>query len=245
MTLHLDDSELQDLREGLLSPEDDERVREHLAGCSECRAELEALSRLLEDLGDLPLEAAPARDLWPQIAWRIEGGEAVPKDTEGLRNPLQGTRQGTDPGEIPERQKSARRISLPAWQLLAASITIALISGGSVWAVLSDRTAPADGDPFPGSFTAQMAGWGEAYGGYDEAITDLEAVLEAGQGVLDPQTLRVLEQNLETIDTAIREVGEALTDDPGSAVLQRILAHNLRRKMDLLRKAAVVVYANT
>ena len=95
------------------------------------------------------------------------------------------------------------------------------------------------------SSSAQMAGLGDAYGGYEDAITDLEAVLEQGREVLDPATIAVLEENLGTIDQAIQEAGEALAKDPASTVLQRILGDNIRLKVEVLRKAAVAVYATT
>jgi hypothetical protein len=221
MTRHSDDGLLQDFREGLLDPEAEERVREHLDECSQCREELEALTELLDGLGDLAVEAQPSRDLWPQIAWRMEGAK---------------TR--SHPGR-------GRRVNLPAWQLLAASIALIVISGGSVWAFLSGRMET--GGPLGPlqETTAQLVGWQDAYSGYDQAVADLETVLEKGRGVLDPETVRVLEENLQTIDRAIQEAGEALMQDPASTVLQRFLADNLRKKVELLRQAAGAVYANS
>lgn len=92
---------------------------------------------------------------------------------------------------------------------------------------------------------AQMVGWEEAYGEYDQAVADLEAVLEKGREVLDPETIRVLEENLQSIDRAIQDAGDALMNDPASTLLQRFLADNLRKKVDLLRRAAGAVYAST
>jgi hypothetical protein len=76
-------------------------------------------------------------------------------------------------------------------------------------------------------------------------VSDLEEVLEKGRGVLDDETVRILEENLQTIDDAINEAQAALAQDPGSKVLARFLTENLRRKIDLLRHAAEAVYANT
>jgi hypothetical protein len=245
MNGHIDNGDLQDFREGLLSPEDEERVRIHLEGCPACRAELEALSRVLEELGRVPQDAEPPRDLWPQIAWRIEGGTtagagASPKPhVQGDGVPV-AAREVLSTGP-----KEAKRITLRAWQLLAASITIALISGASVWAFLGGGATQDQGVEETARSAALFAGLGEAYSGYDEAISDLEAVLEQGRGVLDPETIQALQKNLDTIDRAIQEAGEALEQDPASTVLQRILANNLRRKVDLLRHAAVAVFANT
>ena len=221
MTRHIDDSLLQDFREGLLDPEAEGQVREHLDECFHCREELEALTELLDGLGDLDVEAQPSRDLWPQIAWRMEGAK---------------TR--SHPGR-------GRRVNLPAWQLLAAGIALIVISGGSVWAFLSGRMEAGAPLGSAQQAPALLVGWEEAYGGYDQAVTELETVLERGREVLDPETVRVLEENLQTIDRAIQEAGEALMQDPASTALQRFLADNLRKKVELLRQAAGAVYANS
>jgi anti-sigma-K factor RskA len=227
MTKHVDHDELQDFREGLLTPDARVRVQAHLEECSLCREELEALSGLLEDLGDLPLEAQPSRDLWPQIAWRMEG----------------------TPADARTREHTARRkkgwVRIPVWQLAAAGVAISVLSGGVVWALLSGGGSGAGPVVAPAVSLAQPAGWEETLTEYDEAVADLESVLEHGREVLDGETVRILEENLETIDSAIREAAEALDRDPGSGFLRRLLSDNLRRKVNLLRLAASAVYANT
>jgi hypothetical protein len=236
MTRHIDDSLLQDFREGLMDPEAVKEVREHLDACAQCREELEGMTELLDGLGDLPVEAQPSRDLWPQIAWRMEG--ATTRDLVPADAAVNGEPRRRQPG-------IGRRVNLPAWQLLAASIALIVISGGSVWAFLAGNMDASDPSSPVLQSQAQFAGWDEAYGGYDEAVADLEAVLERGREVLDPGTVRVLEENLHTIDRAIQDAEDALVQDPASAVLQRFLVDNLRKKMNLLRKAAGAVYATT
>jgi hypothetical protein len=173
------------------------------------------------------MEGARTRDLTPAHV-----DESVGTEVEDS-----GPRRGSP--------RAGKRISLPAWQLLAASIALMVISGGTVMAFLSGRMDPGSpASPIPPS-PGQFVAWEDAYGGYDEAVADLEAVLERGREVLDPETVRVLEENLETIDRALQEAEDALMQDPASAVLQRFLADMLRRKMDLLRKAAGAVYATT
>jgi hypothetical protein len=120
-----------------------------------------------------------------------------------------------------------------------------VISGGTVWAVLSSRGAPPAPGFVVGEGPAQLVAWEEAYTGYDQAVSDLESVLERGRELLDPETIRVLEENLRSIDEAIQEASEALTRDPASPMLQRFLADNMRKKVDLLRQAAGAVYSTT
>lgn len=222
MNRHVDFEELQDFQEELLSPEREAEVRRHLDQCPSCRGELAALQGLLSELGDLPQEAEPSRDLWPQINWRIGG-------TEERRAPR------------PQR----RGITLPVWQLAAASIAVALISGGAVWAVISGTTqSPVPMVTTPATL-AQPASLGHGFQDYEEVVMELEAIMEEGRKVLDPETLEILEENLNVIDRAISDSRKALLDDPGSGLLRRILNETMRRKVDFLQQAAVVIYANT
>ncbi len=226
MTWHPDQSQLHDHLEGLLPREEEERVRGHLETCSACRDELRELTELLDGLGSLSLEARPSRDLWPHIRWRI-GGETPAE------------------GRTEERRRLGRRFNLSAWQLLAASLVVAFLSGGLVWTLISGPDAPSgyEGAGIPSA--AQPVGLSQVLSDYDDAVADLESVLEQGREVLDEETIQVLEENLAIIDGAIQEAQEALVLDPASGVLQRILTGNLRRKVDLLRQAAIAVYANS
>lgn len=230
MSGHIDFGALQDYREGLLSPEEHERVSAHLEACDSCRGELEGLAELMDGLAGLPREAQPGRDLWPQIEWRI-----------GRR-----TGQG---GTAEDRARSRRQITFQAWQLLAASVAVAVVSGGVVWAVLTGGpqefpSMPVASAPI-GENPAQPVGWEAALDEYDQAVADLEGVLEMGKEVLDPETVQILEENLQIIDRAIEEAQEALALDPASGALGRFLAENLKRKLDLLRQAATAVYTNS
>lgn len=242
MTGHMDDGLLQDFAEGLLEEGAEMEVREHVSVCPGCREALAEIQDLLGGLRGLPAEGQPARDLWPQIAWRIEGAKTGGEERlEAAEEPAAG-----EVGPAPDSGRDRRRrVDLAPWQLMAASIALMVISGGSVWAFLSVRPDPSPG-PVPDLVSpAQPAGWQEAYGGYEEAVEDLEAVLERGREVLDPETVRVLEQNLLAIDQAIQEAEAALAQDPASTILRRFLTENLRKKVDLLRQAAGAVYTIT
>ena len=230
MSRHVDFDTLQDYREDLLSAEEHETVRAHLEECADCLREFEALGALMEGLGELQTEAQPSRDLWPQIEWRMGVGDG-----------------GSGSSRARKASGPRARFSLAGWPLLAASVTLAVLSGGAVWAVLSGGTgAPSQMATAPvQGYSVTPVGWGAALDGYDEAVLDLEKVFEAGRDVLDPETIRVLEETLQTIDRAIKESQEALAQDPGSRFLGRLLTENMRRKVELLRHAATAVYANT
>lgn len=233
MNRHLEFDELQDFREGLLSPEEEESIRAHLERCPECRAELAVLEKLLGSMDQLPREARPSRDLWPQIHWRIEKEE---------RAPAADVQRGRDP-VLP----APLQVTLQAWQLMAASVAVAVISGGLVWALLSG--GPERSEPVAGIRAEETlvhpVGWEAALVEYGKAISELEGVMERGREVLDPETVRIIEENLRIIDGAIRDAQEALAQDPGSKILARFLSENLARKVGLLRQVAETVIANT
>jgi hypothetical protein len=241
MTYHIDDHRLQDFREGLLDEEAEAEVRRHLDECPECKRQLEGLDEVLSGLKDLPLEATPSRDLWPQVAWRMEGSKARGTEPEG----------GADDGENPVPAATSRpwvtrtRFTVTAWQLLAASIALIVVSGGSVWAFLNARVGQDAGPAFSAPSPAHHVAWEEAYAVFDRAVADLEVILDQGSELLDPETVRVLQENLTAIDHAIQEARTALDEDPASEVLQRLLADHLRKKVDLLRQAAGAVYSST
>jgi len=111
-------------------------------------------------------------------------------------------------------------------------------SGGMVW--LARLGGPATDFPTVlGDTRVRPANFGDA--AYDEAVADLKSTLDAGRDQLDPQTIRVLEVNLEAIDRAIAQCREALLADPSSVYLNTYLAETRRRKLELLRRATALV----
>ena len=75
---------------------------------------------------------------------------------------------------------------------------------------------------------------------YEAAVTDLERMLREHRERLDPRTVVVLERNLRVIDDAIAEAREALAADPANTLLNAHLAGARQRKLDLLRRAALI-----
>jgi hypothetical protein len=66
---------------------------------------------------------------------------------------------------------------------------------------------------------------------------DLAAVLKRPGMTLSPQTIGVIESNLEIIQFAIRDSREALWQNPADAALARRLTSDYREQLKLLRKA--------
>jgi len=227
----------------------DERyaIESHLAGCAECTAALDELRRVAERARTL-MPRPPAADLWTGIAARI-GADAAP------------------PARIAQfRLREPRRVSFTLPQLAAASVLLAVLSGGAAWTIQS-RVGKPDGahDTRP---DAAIAGTGSpdlqvqpgAAGGdapadaavhvdpvsladdqYDAAVADLERALKQGRGRLDTATVKIVEQNLQVIDQAIDQARKALLADPANSYLSTHLVETRRRKLDLLRRAAALM----
>lgn len=215
---------LSEYLDGELTEPESRELEAHLAGCEPCRgvlAELEqvvARARRLED-------RRPTRDLWPAIASGI--GSAAP---------------ASGPQDRLGRRLLWGRLALSVPQLAAAGVALALVSGGTAWLV-ARRNVPApvasqQADP---AAVIPVAGVGE--GAYQTAVRDLERVLAEGRDRLDTATVRVLEGSLRAIDVAILEARRALAGDPGSAYLNHHLAETMRRKLDLMRRAAALAMA--
>jgi len=128
------------------------------------------------------------------------------------------------------------RVSFNVPQLVAAGVALVLVGGGAA-ALLRNRPQPT---PTPVPAVVPVAtGWTS----YAMAITRLEAALAENRGRLDTATVRVVEQSLATIDRAIADAQRALAADPASAYLNHHLAHTMRRKVDLLRRANALASA--
>jgi len=207
-----------------LSGADREALETHLAGCVHCRGALEELRAIVAAAPHYAGDA-PVRDLWPGVSAGIDR-------TRSVRFPT--TRVGPP----------ARRFSLA--QLLAAAAAVAVVVGGSVWMTMRARTTGFGNPPVVAAAPDANPGFRlavspRADSAYDGAVADLERVLYEGRSRLDTATVRVIEQNLQIIDRAIAEARAAIAADPANAYLNGQMAANMRRKLDLLRRAAAAV----
>jgi anti-sigma factor RsiW len=206
-----------------LPPDERAALEAHLRQCAACGAVLADLKRIVTRARGLE-DRLPERDLWPGIAARI----------------------GLDTGERPvvdlDAVRARRRVSFSLPQLIAAGIGLMALSGGTAWllhpttpAAVAVREAPAV--PVvtvasPSSVAGQR---------YAAAVADLERVLDQGRGRLDTTTVRVIERNLATIDSAIAQAQRAVAADSANLYLNSHLAETRQRKLELLRQAAALV----
>ncbi len=212
---------LSEYLDGELARPERTTLEAHLASCDACRTTLDEVRRVVTNARALD-DRPPTADLWPAVAARIGLSARV------------------------RARPVVRRFSFTVPQLAAASVVLALLSGGGAWLigrrgivptppVLVTERAPAllNASAYPGDarFAAQVA--------------DLERAVARGRGRLDTATVRVIERNLRIIDRAIRSAQSALAADPANSYLNLHLAQEMRRKLELLRQAATLAGART
>jgi anti-sigma factor RsiW len=216
-----------------LSPAERGKIEAHLATCATCATTLAELAAVAARARSLP-DRAPVVDLWAGVSERLTPPPAV----------------------LPFTRPAHRRFSFTLPQLVAAGLALMLLSGGMVWvARLGDprtslpsavaQMAPDEGAPAgaatddaePASALSRVA-FADPH--YDQAVADLEKMLEANRSRLDPETVRILEVNLQTIDQAIEQSRKALRADPANVYLNNHFAASRNRKIALLRRASAL-----
>ncbi|MSR06414.1 MAG: zf-HC2 domain-containing protein [Gemmatimonadetes bacterium] len=214
---------LSEYLDGELTGTDQAALEAHLPHCAECAGVLDELRNVVaraRALDDRP----PSHDLWQGVAALI----------------------GKAPAPAPAARPAVRvlrfpKVSFTVPQLAAAALALMLGSGAVVyrWAGNS-RTVVASLEPgaeIPVSVRAAAALGSERL---DSTVAGLERALGEGQGMLDTSTVRIIRQNLAIIDAAILQARRALSADPANVYLNNHLAGTMKRKVELLRRAALL-----
>ena len=154
----------------------------------------------------LPREIPPERDLWPGIRDRIES--------------LPG------PATAGEQQP-------PAWPLRFAAAAGLVAATVLVTLTLVQRPGPDIAERSNG----EPARFGAGYdlGAKHQLVrASLRADLARHLETLPPETAAVVERNLAQIREAVKEINQALEDDPGNILLQQLLMAAYQDEMDVL-----------
>lgn len=253
ITCEMFDDMLPDLLEGTMAAEPRAALEAHAEQCRRCASLLTDLRRITHDAASLP-DLTPPRDLWPEIAARIE----------------------TPVVALPPR--SARRVPHRGmWYAAAAAVLVAASSGITWLAMRSDRTTPGAATPSAvaampagvapsgatstgivptgtapaGSIAARTPGSAVPVSGrapapirvervYDQEIAALDSVVRLHRSDLDTATVAIIERNLRIIDSAIAQSRAALARDPHSNFLNDQLNNALGQKVELLRTVALL-----
>lgn len=207
---HLEERQLNDWVDGTLPPAEHAGVQAHLASCDGCRAAVERLRLLRSDLADLPRSIQPPA----HVLMAVRAGVL-----ETQRNRGGGT-----------------------WymrpRLLAAAAVLLVTISSATTALLVRQTNDTGGGtlaaPPPASSSSLVAVYALERT-YEDEIAELQRALRGQQNALSPETLRVLQTNLDIIDRAIGEARAALRADPGNDALTDLVRSGYERKLDVLR----------
>lgn len=229
---HLSEGSLNDYAEGHLAGVELARAEQHLAECVPCRAHATRLVALIERLHGLPRELDPAVELLPSI-------RAETRRRHAARS----------------RQRTLRDLRWPR-----AAAAAALIVAVGVLTVLTIRSGDngdhADAAAGPvaaraGAAPSEMQIDSAADGPpidelqrleteYARATDELLAAFREERERLGTGTRRVIEENIRTVERALRESQEVLRTDPDSPFLYALVLAAHRQRLDVARRAAAV-----
>lgn len=208
---------LNDYADGALEPNEVGAVDSHLQACEVCRAELEAIRALLAEAERLPRSIEPPRDLWPDIDRQLEAERTDVQGPIGLRG----------------RTLWSARYPLAA----AAVLLIAASSLITAWLVGWSGVEP--GARYATQAEVSLVReWRATEAEYLRASLELAESLEALKGELSPETVELIERNLQIIDDAIRESRAAFSIDPQNRELMETLSANYEKKLQVLRQVS-------
>jgi hypothetical protein len=164
-------------------------------------------SSKVTSLSDLPLEIAPARDLWPQIEQRLTS---------------EGRPRAAWPLPLPHARYFAAAAALVAAVAVGILIGRGLIPGheGSV------ATPASTTQMLPAAFIKDPR--------YLRERAQLLQSLNARIASLPPQSRQKVLASLATIHQSMREIQAALGREPGNALLQELLVDTYQDEMRVL-----------
>lgn len=162
--------------------------------------------QILADAARLSTEIAPQSDLWPAIEATI----AAPK--------------------------RARRMPY-----LAQAAAVVLLVGASSGVTYKLTKTDADVSPGPvgTEYVLEQASFGAGFelsSDYKLARSKLQAELNIELARLSPEARTNVEQNLQVIRDAIKQINTALEQQPDNVLLQELLAKTYREELAVMQK---------
>lgn len=240
------------------------RFNEHTSTCLRCQALIRDVSGIREQASALP-ELSPSRDLWSGIEARIQpevrsiattrtapisrrwlaaAAAALIVATSSVtylatsRSIAKGPVVAVTPPTVVAPPQVVAAAPEPANTQSAEPVTSApAVSRPSVEPrVASAPTRPAARSSFASASRAPSA----SEVAFSGEINQLQSVLVERRAQLDPETVKIVEDNLKLIDTAVKRARSALLKDPASGFLTRQLDNALQKKVELLRTVALL-----
>ena len=219
-------------------------VESHLSECLRCAALVRDLRAIERDARELP-ELEPSRDLWAGIAERIEtpvialGKKEAPRAWLNRPARLAAAAVLLVAGTAGTTYMLSRNAnSHDSGTRVASRIDSGITAGASTASTPNVTPQGSRGVATTASIVRQKDL--PAVVTYDREINALRGVLELRRNDLDPATVAVLENSLQTIDHAIADAKAAIVKDSASAFLHDQLNKALEKKLGLLRTVALL-----
>jgi len=205
----------------------DHRAEEDLLG-----PELRAL------LSTLPKDLPPERDLTQEIAAQTWDSR------ERLPGAADIDAEATDRSRAPSPWWSGQGLKLAAAAValivITSTVTTVLVRDQGSQSEDASATVAGASIDSPAALEANFVRDTDVENQYASAIADMVDALDANRDQLPPETVELIEENLQVIDEAIRHSLTALESTPGSLPLQQAVMTSYERKLDFLRQAAAL-----
>lgn len=266
LTCEAFDEALPDYLEGTLDGSLRSAVEGHLRECVRCTGLARDLRSIEMEASKLP-DLVPSRDLWQGIetriaapviplaarpersrriapAWMGIAAAALIVSTAGITYTLtaRSLRGTTAPAASPpvarvnqsnqgnsstpqvaviETPSPTSRAATPAGRTVSSSRSSAGTQSDATLRMVNDPGVPSEAV-------------------YSREIDMLQRIVTDRKTQLDSTTVAIIERNLQIIDRAIEQSKAALARDPASRLLTDQLTHALDKKVELLRRAAML-----
>ncbi len=209
-------AQLHDYLDGLLDDAQEAAIEAQLAADPALREELEGTRALRAQLHALPRQIEPDRDLWPQIASRLDAAQTRAIDFGRFR---------------------ARRRRPVIGYLVAAAALVLFALGSPYFLAPQSPDVPPESGGGVASALPDDPEFQRVAAQYLTARDELMMLLDERKGDIAPETYAVVEENLAVIASAVTEIQTALAVQPESEKLERMLYAAYRSEVNLLRQA--------
>jgi hypothetical protein len=266
MTCAAFDEALPDYLEGTLDGSLRPAVEGHLRECVRCTGLVRDLRGIEAEAAKLP-DLIPSRDLWQGIETRIAArviplatrpersrrfaptwmgiaAAALIVSTAGITYTLtarsfRGTTATVAPTSVATvKQSDQTDLSTPQLAVTEPSSQTPQPATSAGKTVSSSRTSVGTQSDATARMVNDPGVPSEAV--YSREIDMLQRIVTDRKTQLDSTTVAIIEKNLQIIDHAIDQSKAALARDPASRLLTDQLTHALDKKVELLRRAAML-----
>ena len=238
------------------------RFNEHTSTCLRCQALIRDLTGIRDQAALLP-DFAPSRDLWsgieariqPEVRsiaarqsstlsrqWLVAAAAILVVATSGVTYLVTSRSISKQPviASLPPAVVAPTQPAPASQSATTASAAERVAAGPAVTTPRKANVPSSAGRSAARVSLASSAAPTASERAFSGEINQLQSVLVERRSQLDPETVKIVEDNLKLIDTAVQRARSALLKDPASGFLTRQLDNALQKKVDLLRTVALM-----